>query len=406
MAAGGKNTAGWLTITIGILLSLIGACLLLLLPLTEHDSAGNSLRCGTALNRDEDAARAYELEQAERGIASALGELGETFGPQPEPAPPRPRTLPLFGEMTEDLEADCVRSLTILRSWSIALILLGAVIAIVGLVVRYPRLLVLIRQLVEGARLPTWMRTFPEWAQAALVSASGLAGGFAGMASGGWRLAWSFVTVAVFLFAILLSVARSAEAAQRDRRLSTLKEAHKTETQNLVGNELHSLVQITAEAVATEDHTDRCAAARAARAALTSAAAHLVGTVGTRANLFHMSSDRKKMSLAPGGFAGRGTRSSREFSAGDKTFDLAIVEQGRFVESAKDELVGDERDVPYQTFLTYPVSIGPRRVHGVLTVDSLTTGDFDQGRDMPIMAVLSALIAVTYECEKYQNPVV
>lgn len=136
-----------------------------------------------------------------------------------------------------------------------------------------------------------------------------------------------------------------------------------------------------------------------------SAAANLVGesAAGTRANLFRLSDDGKEMRLAPGGFAGRGTRSSRVFSAGDKTFDLALVEQGRFVHSAKDELVGAEREVPYETFITYPVSVGRERLHGVLTVDSLHTGDLEKKRDQPVMAVLSALIAATYECEKYQD---
>ncbi|NOR03723.1 hypothetical protein HGK72_27110 [Mycolicibacterium fortuitum] len=395
---------------LGVVLTTIAGLCLVFVPVNERDGAGYSLRCGTVLNRDEGAAQRYQLEQFRR-ITTLIGEYDGSVIP-PGSLGPNDGILaptPAIGTRLQgpaDLEQKCAKSLAALRTWFVALAILGVLVIALGVVVGVPKLTDVARQLTNGARFPTWMRKCPDWIQAALVSAAGLTGAFTGITTDGWRVFWIAASIAILVFAISLSIARSAENARRDLKLSELMADHKAETQHLVGNELHSLIQITAEAVATENRAERHGAARGARAALMSAAAHLVGAVGTRANLFELSSDGQQMTLAPGGFAGRGTRSRRTFTAGHKTFDLTKAEQGRFVRSAKDELVGSEKDVPYQTFMTYPVSVGPSRVHGVLTVDSLNTGDLDEDRDTPIMAVLSALIAVTYECEKYDNAVI
>jgi hypothetical protein len=169
------------------------------------------------------------------------------------------------------------------------------------------------------------------------------------------------------------------------------------------------LIQMVAEAVAVPDRTLRLQRTNAARAALIAATANLVGrstAAGTvRANLFEWSDDSHSMMvLAPGGFAGKGIRSDRTFQPGDRTFDLAMVEQSRFVRSVKDDPLVNEQNLPYETFLTFPVSIGRSRIHGVLTADSTKTGDLDSAEDLPMMAILTALLAITYECQKYPNP--
>lgn len=411
MVKGERKPLGLIIIVIGAALSAVGLGILFL-PMTESDALGGSLRCGSAVNPDEAALREYRDLQLNR-LREAVEGMGRNLGENPPssiditPLPPTGVALDRIDPLAhESLEQRCSNSLSTTRSASAILIAVGLLAMIVGLAVWERRVRDFARRTTEGARLPTWMGTSPEWVQAALVTFSGLTGALAGIVSGWWRAVSIAATAGLVIFAVLISIARSAEAARRDKQLARLKADHREETQNLLGNELHTLVQLTAEAVATEDRGARREAARAARVALVHAAAHLVGTMGTRANLFRLSADGRTMTLDPGHFAGRGIRSTRVFAAGQKTFDLAMVEQGRLVKSVKDELTEEERGVPYETFMTYPVSIGPERIHGVLTVDSLTTGDLDEVRDMPLMALLSALIAVTYECEKYDNAVI
>lgn len=389
----------------GALFALSGLIVLFGVPITERDSFGDELRCGTVAKRDDTAANEYRMKLAARSFLPTLGDLGiksaeggEASSKADRPAgEPTARPLRPVDSSNEDLLAACDEKRSSFRLLSIVLIAVGLLAAIGGV------LGARLAALGKGARLPSWMRECPEYVQAGLVTTSGVTGAFTGLASGGWRLVWILATLAVFLLAVLISVARYYQGEYTKKELAKLRHDHQAETQQLLGNELHSLAQLTAEAISIEDGDERRGLAQAARSALISAAAHIVGasTMTTRANLFRLSEDGTEMRLERGGFAGRGARSSRVFKAGDSTFDLALVEQGRFVKSAKDELVGAERAVPYQTFLTYPVSIGRDRIHGVLTVDSLTTGDLDEARDMPIMALLSALIAMTYECEKF-----
>jgi hypothetical protein len=254
------------------------------------------------------------------------------------------------------------------------------------------------------------MAECPDWVAGGLTIAAGFTGIFTGICSGGARIFWVSITGVLVLFAILLAAARDIDRRRRRHIIQSVTQKFREDQQNLLGNQLTNLIQLVAEAAAEPDLTLRLQRTHAARAALIAAAANLVGratAAGTvRANLFQWSADRRSMVLAPGGFAGRRVRSNRVFRDGDRTFALTMVEQSRFVRSVKDELVGEERNLPYQTFLTYPVSIGRPRIHGVLTVDSLKTGDLDSTQDRPMMAILTALLAITYECEKYPNPAI
>jgi hypothetical protein len=262
--------------------------------------------------------------------------------------------------------------------------------------------------LVVGARFPHWMSQCPEWASASLAVASGLARRDSGISQGnatGW---WIVGLVFFAVLAILIAAARSGERLRAQNLVMRVERDLNEDRQNLLGNQLTCLIQLVAEAVAEGDKTLRLQRTNAARAALIAATANLVGrrtAAGTvRANLFELSEDRQSMVLAPGGFAGRGIRSVRKFVAGDPTFEATMVEQSRFVRSVKDELVGSEQNLPYETFLTFPVSIGRSRIHGVLTADSTKTGDLDSAEDVPMMGILTALLTITYECQKYPNP--
>jgi len=102
-------------------------------------------------------------------------------------------------------------------------------------------------------------------------------------------------------------------------------------------------------------------------------------------------------------FYGRGDQSQRVFTAGNDIYDRTLANQYKFVSSINSETVVEE-GLPYRTYLTHPVSIGPDHVFGVLTVDSLKEGDLDEVVDIPMVAVLSSLIALTYQCEGRQPP--
>jgi hypothetical protein len=272
------------------------------------------------------------------------------------------------------------------------------------------RLILGSRQLVVGARFPQWMRECPDWVAGALTIGAGFTGSMTGISQGAARGWWVAGAVAFAVFAILLAAARSIERLRTRDIVERVSNEFREDRQNLLGNQLTNLIQLVAEAIAQPDPMQRLQVIGSARGALIGAAANLVGrktAAGTvRANLFELQPDGRSMVLGAGGFSGRGVRSDRVFLPGDRTFDLTVVEQSRFVRSVKDELIGHERNLPYETFLTYPVSIGRKRIYGVLTVDSMKTGDLDSAEDHPMMAILTALLAITYECQKSTNPAI
>lgn len=252
------------------------------------------------------------------------------------------------------------------------------------------------------------MTRCPEWVSASLAVGAGVAGSMTGISAGHARGWWIVATCVFGAAAILIAMARSGERFRAQKLVERVERELNEDRQNLLGNQLTYLIQVVAEAVAVPDRALRLQRTSAARAALIAATANLVGrktAAGTvRANLFEWSDDSHSvMVLAPGGFAGRGIRSDRTFQRGDRTFDLAMVEQSRFVKSVKDDPLVAGQNLSYETFLTFPVSIGRSRIHGILTADSTKTGDLVSAEDRPMMAILTALLAITYECQKYPN---
>ncbi|QHG81087.1 hypothetical protein D1O33_03390 [Rhodococcus rhodochrous] len=199
-------------------------------------------------------------------------------------------------------------------------------------------------------------------------------------------------------------------AKQQVREQRAAFEKHlKDYRESLLHYELHSLLHLVASAVSASDRATRAQAARTARQTIVCAAAKLVGESeanGTRANLFRFNrpqnggkpDDEAIMTLEPGATAGRGSPSERKFVRGDTTTERTLKNAAQFVDCADDD------SVPYATYATHPVSVGSEHIHGALTVDSLTPGVLEEKVDLPMMAVLSDLIAITYECEKYPKP--
>lgn len=263
-----------------------------------------------------------------------------------------------------------------------------------------------------GSRWPKWMEQCQEWVPVSLFGLSGVVGVPTGSAHG--RALWLGLCVMVLIF--LAGVALTHARFQLARRTSDKKEQwieaaeaeHKSALQTLLGDELHNLLHLVAEAVATEDPSARRLAASNARRTIICAAANMVARKvvnGTRANLFRLSatdSGGRQMTLEPGAFFGRGDSSHRIFGPGDLTFERTIANKTRFVPAVSD--LSDADDLQYETFLTHPVSVGVDRIHGALTVDCLQEGQIVEEVEVPMMAVLSTLIAITYECEKYPTP--
>ncbi|ASW91973.1 hypothetical protein CKJ54_20410 [Mycobacterium marseillense] len=108
------------------------------------------------------------------------------------------------------------------------------------------------------------------------------------------------------------------------------------------------------------------------------------------------------MALERGAYFGRPEESIRRFRPGNEIFDQTMNNQRRFVRAIPEDVQREEQ-LNYKTYLTHPVSSGDgARVHGALTVDCPNVGDIDPTIDVPLVAVLSDLIAATYDCEQTQ----
>lgn len=214
------------------------------------------------------------------------------------------------------------------------------------------------------------------------------------------------LSVVAFLFACLLVYARNrqADSVQRHKNYAILRlsVAYRHYVRRLLGSDIHDLMSVVNEVLAEEDPTERRILAANARKAAVIAAANLVGKTagsGTRANLFRLSPDRMQMALERDTYFGRNERSDRIFSPGNEIFDDTMKNRRRFVRKIPPEVVRAE-GLRYNTYLTHPISSGADRVHGVLTVDCPSAGDIDPTIDVPLVAVLSDLIATTYEAER------
>jgi hypothetical protein len=164
--------------------------------------------------------------------------------------------------------------------------------------------------------------------------------------------------------------------------------------------DLQLMIHVVAEAFIERSTERRGAAARAARKTIVCAASKMMGksTSDTRANLFRLSADKTQMVLEDDMWFGRRDKSHRVFTRQDDVFKLTMDNKLKFVNRLPDDVVAAEQLV-YRTYMTHPVSIGGRQIYGVLTVDSLREDDLDLAVDLPVAAVLSVLIAMTFVCE-------
>ncbi|MEZ0350160.1 hypothetical protein [Mycobacterium sp. pR1184] len=312
----------------------------------------------------------------------------------------------------------------------------------------------------EGARLPTWVREAPEYYALVAFALSPLAGLWIFESHGWAKLGWAAAAVGAFVVGwgllwarsigtrskgawmakakaehqaeidrlvtghnetvqtlvqgqnetvenLVRSRAEAIERLQRDNQetVEKLVREHREALETILHEDLYTVLIVVAEALSHPDPQVRKTKAILARKTVVCAAAKMVGkaTAKTRANLFVLAPDKKSMSLEDDMWFGRHERSVRVFSEGSDIFQKTMNNQVKFLNKVSDEIIAAEHLV-YRTYLTHPVLIGVNNIYGVLTVDSLHEGDLDPVVDVPIAAVLSALIALTYAAERPQGP--
>jgi exoribonuclease R len=187
-----------------------------------------------------------------------------------------------------------------------------------------------------------------------------------------------------------------------DLVLKKLQEDHRKELKKLLGYDLNNLLVVIGEVLTEHDPTQRQILASNARNRAVWCAAMFVGKTannGTRANLFRLNAEKTEMRPVVGGFAGRGDKSTRVLTAtaADDTFNKVMANESVFVESVPEDEVTKQGRTRYRTYIAHPVSIGPDRIYGALTVDCPNVGDLDEDVDTAKVAVFAGLIAATYE---------
>jgi hypothetical protein len=390
--------------TLGVV-ALIAGVLISRTDVTESKQFGGpTLHCGTAFDRDEDAARQYQVQQ----VADVLKGLGSGGLEVPTAGPIE---VWLDGTKPANLDAECDKALSTRRSWSISLWFAAVALLFIGVVTwtwnsgTAVKIKTAAGRVIEGARFPRWMRQCPDWVIAALTLAAGFTGLFTSIVGGLWRVIWFVVTAGLMLAAASIAIARDGERRRQERWIKDAEASHRESLRALLGHQLHNLLHVVAEAVSAGEVTERRMLAQSARVAILAAAANLVGQKaehGTRANLFKLDHEQEVMELAPMGFSGRGERSERVFRPGDDTYEATMNRKGTFVADVNEDVDNEGDTLGYETYITYPVHV-PNRIHGVLTVDCLHKGELVEDDDVPMMSVLARLIAITYECEKYQR---
>jgi hypothetical protein len=264
-----------------------------------------------------------------------------------------------------------------------------------------------------------WARRIPEHWLSLLVLANGCFGALAGLTQqGGWRSLWIVLLLVSFGACGILGwsyhrqrLIREFEAAKLQTSLdslrSTVTEEYQKDLAYLLDDRLKLLVYLVADAVCQASKPERTKRAIAARSSILHTTGDVVGRAApqgnTRVNLFQLCRDEmgKQIMKAPPGLstAGRGDQSIREFKEDSETMKMTLRREPRFVPTTNgvDE---NGKPIKYGTYLTHPVSAGTRQqIWGALTVDCLNSGDLQPMVDVPMMAILSTLIAMTYRCE-------
>ena len=162
----------------------------------------------------------------------------------------------------------------------------------------------------DGVRAPHWMSRCPDSVPTVLIAVSGVIGLFTSLfGSTAAKVEVFIIAAALVILATLIPVARNSLARhlnqKKDNWIDQAEHEFREDRRHLSSDQLHNLVQLVADAVATPQPTERHVQATVARTAIIAGAANMVGLKvekGTRANLFRLSRDKSEMKLEPGGF--------------------------------------------------------------------------------------------------------
>jgi hypothetical protein len=113
---------------IGAAAAVVGLVFLVAVPIAVSDARGTSLRCGTAVNRDENAAKDYYLDERRRELQATLD---VTTGKPTGPGSGTP-----IGGYSSVARPDCDGAVGLRRGWTIPLAVVGLVAIIGAAVVR------------------------------------------------------------------------------------------------------------------------------------------------------------------------------------------------------------------------------------------------------------------------------
>ncbi|MCV7250658.1 hypothetical protein H7J86_00595 [Mycobacterium hackensackense] len=361
---------------------------------------GTALRCGSVFNRDQEALDEYrrmqegsELEAAPQALkAVAQGGANEKSS---EP---------------EDLGKQCKQALSTRLAWTVVLWVAALLFVVAAVLVwrwkptsgAHAKKAAGI--VFAGARMPEWMRTCPDWVTVFITLLAGFTGLFTSIYTDNARLLWFAITAGLVLLAGAIAIARDDERRRQEQWIDAAEENHRKTLRELLGRNLNGLLVLVAEAASTANLTERKKLAHSARAAILAAAANLVGPKsrhGTQAHLYRYDAEQQTLSLEPGGSSG-GEPWERVFGPDHPIYQAMLDRQGFFAGEPKD-LPGGGAGLDFETCITYSIHV-PNRIHGVLVVDCPRKGDLVEEDDLPMMLVLTRLMAVTYECEKYSRP--
>lgn len=254
---------------------------------------------------------------------------------------------------------------------------------------------------------PILARRGEEWVYGtgAMATVSGV---FVGIATGPFRASCIAILVTASLLGTCILCARRERQKVHESLDTDRAKAVDDRWQFIIRDRIGMLALQVVNVVGTEDPQERRNLASSARTAILAlAAADVIGTKGggVRMNLFRLAPDEASMSPERLGSQGRSGESTRVFTGTDETMRATMAGQSRFVANVKQELgVEDAGLVTYETFATVPVGRPAGTVWGALTVDAPSTGDLDKHRDVALMNLFAALIAVTYESERFGKP--
>lgn len=236
-----------------------------------------------------------------------------------------------------------------------------------------------------------------------------LAGVLIGQTSGRVKFAFGAIAIVAFLLGMCIFIARAERAKYMKRIEVSGAEAKDREWLSILEDRVHPLLLQVVRVVATEDPVTRRDRASSARTAIVNlAAADVIGPSErvARLNLFkiHGTGSSLTMETEPFCSSGRGKASDRSFKHDDDTTVVTLQGGSRFVHCVKDELDDPEEDLAYDTFATTAVGVPDGQIWGALTADCVRSGELDEARDVTLMGIFAAMIAVTYACEIYPKP--